>query len=175
MQKKPVITRVVAVAAGAFVLGILGDLPQLVDFALPEAVLEESPAVRRTNRLLPARVVVCFALALALFQDCSYRAVRGKHTTGLGSLARCGRAHSLLWRACHRLGAEPLRLSFESLTGTGPGGLVRRAHGRVDSTSVRLPDPRPVMARFPRRHGLPHEFAYPVLRLRVNSLMLHVC
>ncbi len=70
MLEKSVITRVVAVAAGH-----LGELTQLVDFALVDAVLEESRAVQQRIRLLPARVVVYFVLALALFQGCSYRAV----------------------------------------------------------------------------------------------------
>jgi len=171
LQEKSVISRVVSVAAGAFAPGHLGELTQLVDFALVDAVLEESRAVQQRIRLLPARVVVYFVLALALFEDCSYRAVWDKLTAGLSALAPVRPHTSSLSRARRRLGPEPLRLVFEALAGavawsdrTGAWWCGMRTVA-VDGTSLRLPDRDPVTACFPKRHGPQAEFAYPVLRL----------
>ncbi|MFG2260813.1 transposase domain-containing protein, partial [Streptomyces mirabilis] len=75
-----------------------------------DAVLEETRALQRRVRLLPARVVVYFVLALALFEDCSYRAVWGKLTAGLVGLPLVSPHASSLSRARRRLGAEPLRV-----------------------------------------------------------------
>ncbi|MFJ6141932.1 IS4 family transposase, partial [Kitasatospora sp. NPDC092286] len=161
----------VTVAAGVFAPGHLGELTQLVDFALVDAVLEESRAVQRRIRLLPARVVVYFVLAPALFGDCSYRAVWDKLTAGLGALVPVRPHSSSLSRARRRLGPEPLRLVFESLAGAvawtdRPGAFWSGMRTvAVDGTSLRLPDRDPVTARFPKRHGPQYEFAYPVLRL----------
>lgn len=56
MQDKCVITRVVAVAAGAFAPGQLGELTQIVDFALVDAVIAQAGVLQRRVRLLPALV-----------------------------------------------------------------------------------------------------------------------
>ena len=47
-------------AQGVFAPGHLGELTQIVDFALVDAVLEETGTVERRLRLLPSRVVVYF-------------------------------------------------------------------------------------------------------------------
>jgi hypothetical protein len=47
-------------------------LTQIVDFALVDAVLEETGRREKRLRLLPSRVVVHFVLALALFEHHSY-------------------------------------------------------------------------------------------------------
>jgi hypothetical protein len=73
---------VISVAAGVFAPGHLRELTQIVDFALVDAVLAETGAVQRRIRLLPSRVVVYFVLALALVEDCGYRAVWDKLTCG---------------------------------------------------------------------------------------------
>ncbi|MGW2931757.1 IS4 family transposase [Streptomyces sp. NPDC001156] len=171
MQEKSVITRVVAVAAGVFAPGHLGELTQVVDFALVDAVLEETRAVQQRVRLLPARVVVYFVLALALFEDCAYRAVWDKLTAGLAGIPLVRPHTSSLSRARRRLGAAPLRVLCETLAGAvawrgSPGadwcGMRTVA---FDGTSVQLPDREPVTARFPKRRGEEREFGYPLLRL----------
>jgi hypothetical protein len=53
----------------------LGILSQFVPTSLIDEVLAETGAVQRRTRLLPARVVVLFVLALTLFADQGYRAV----------------------------------------------------------------------------------------------------
>jgi hypothetical protein len=87
LQENSVITRTVQVAGGVYAPGHLGELTQIVDFALVDAVLEETGTLERRLRLLPSRVVVYFVLALALFEDCSYRGVWGKLVAGLEGLA----------------------------------------------------------------------------------------
>ena len=123
MHEESVITGVVRAAPGVFGPGHLGELTQTIDFALVDAVLEETGTQERRLRLLPSRVVVYFVLALALFERCSYRAVWGKLTAGLGGLCLARPAASSLCRARRRIGAEPLRRLFETLAGpVGPPG-----------------------------------------------------
>ncbi|MFF8995163.1 transposase domain-containing protein, partial [Streptomyces sp. NPDC014983] len=104
MREKSVITRTIEVAGGVFAPGHLGELTQIVDFALVDALLVETRAVQRRVRLLPARVVVYFVLALALFEDCSYQAVWDKLTAGLAGLPLTRPHTSSLSRARRRLG-----------------------------------------------------------------------
>jgi hypothetical protein len=56
-------------SAGGFAPGRLGELSQIADFALVDAVLAKTGAAQRRIRLLPARVVMYFVLAPALFED----------------------------------------------------------------------------------------------------------
>ena len=101
MQEKSVITRSVEVAGGVYAPGHLGELTQIVDFDLVDAVLEETRAREKRLRLLPSRVVVYFVLALALFEHCSYRATWGKLTAALGGPVPCPaeRLLTLTWAA----------------------------------------------------------------------------
>jgi Insertion element 4 transposase N-terminal len=117
LQEKFVITPTIEVAGGVYAPGHLGELTRVVDFALVDAVLEETGTRERRLRLPPSRVVVYFVLALALFEDCSYRGVRGKLMAGLEGLALVRPAVSSLSRARRRIGAAPLRRLFEVLAG----------------------------------------------------------
>ncbi|MFH9969650.1 transposase domain-containing protein [Streptomyces mirabilis] len=83
MQEKSVITSTIETARGVFAPGHLGELTQIVDFALVDAVLEETGRREKRLRLLPSRVVVYFVLALALFEHRSYRTVWSKLTAAL--------------------------------------------------------------------------------------------
>lgn len=111
MQEKSVITSTVETARGVFAPGHLGELTQIVDFALVDAVLEETGRREKRLRLLPSRVVVYFVLALALFEHCSYRTVWSKLTAALTPLALVRPAVSSLTRARRRVGAAPLPAS----------------------------------------------------------------
>ncbi|MFJ9008562.1 transposase domain-containing protein [Streptomyces canus] len=117
MQEKSVITRTVEAAGGVYAPGRLGELTQTVDFVLVDAVIEETGSREKRLRLLPSRVVVYFVLALALFEDCSYRAVWGKLTAGLQGLPLVRPAASSPSRARRQVGAAPLRRLFEILAG----------------------------------------------------------
>lgn len=71
MQEKSVIARMVEAAGGVYAPGHLGELTQIVDLALVDAVIEE-PGHAKRFRLLPSRVVVYCVLAPALFENCSH-------------------------------------------------------------------------------------------------------
>jgi Insertion element 4 transposase N-terminal/Transposase DDE domain len=171
LHEESVITRTVRTAPGVFGPGHLGELTQTIDFALVDAVLEETRTRERRLRLLPSRVVVYFVLALALFERCSYRAVWDKLTAGLDGPSLARPAASSLCRARRRIGAEPLRRLFETLAGPvglpGQAGVFYRGLRTVavDGTHLHAPDDQAVTWRYPKRTGERLEFGYPLLRL----------
>ncbi|MET7930644.1 transposase domain-containing protein [Streptomyces sp. NPDC005349] len=67
--------------------GHLGELTQVIDPQLVDAVIEETGSRERRVRLLSARVVVYFVLALAFFERSSYQAVWDKLAAGLHKIA----------------------------------------------------------------------------------------
>jgi Insertion element 4 transposase N-terminal/Transposase DDE domain len=158
LHEESVITRTIRAAPGVFAPGHLGELTQVIDFALVDAVLEETRTRERRLRLLPSRVVVYFVLALALFEHCSYRAVWGKLTAGLGGLAVTSPAVSL-------------RRLFETLAGPvaragQPGAFYRGLRTvAVDGTFLHVPDDEMLTWRYGKRAGESLEFGYPLLRL----------
>ncbi|MFE7526365.1 IS4 family transposase [Kitasatospora sp. NPDC057542] len=171
MQEKSVITRTITTAPGVYAPGHLGELTQIVDFDLVDLVLQETGAREKRLRLLPARVVVYFTLALALFEHCSYRAVWGKLTAALGPLTPIHPAASSLARARRRLSAAPLRRLFETIAGpvAGPGQAGSFYRGlrtvALDGTYLHVPDDEQVTWRYPKRVGELLGFGYPLLRL----------
>ncbi|MGY4902315.1 IS4 family transposase [Streptomyces sp. 900116325] len=173
MREKSVITRTVEVAGGVYAPGHLGELTQIVDFDLVDAVLEETGTREKRLRLLPSRVVVYFVLALALFESCSYRTVWGKLTAGLRPLTLTRPSVSSLSRARRRIGAAPLRRLFETLAGPlarrGQAGSFYRGLRTValDGTHLHTPDDTMLTWRYPKRSGKKLEFGYPLLRLVV--------
>ncbi|MFF3002875.1 IS4 family transposase [Kitasatospora sp. NPDC057940] len=173
MQEKFAITRTIETAAGVHAPGHLGELTQIVDYALVDAVLEETGAREKRLRLLPSRGVVYFVVALALFEQCSYRVVWGKLTAALDVLAPVRPAASSLARARRRVGAVPLRRLFEVLAGPvadrGQAGSFYRGLRTValDGTHLHVPDDEQVTWRYPKRVGELLEFGYPLLRLLV--------
>src|SRR3954470_18947819 len=132
----------------------LGVLTAQIGPALVDEVVAAAGATQRRVRLLPARAVVYFVLALCLFSGADaagppgYRSVARSLTTGLRQLPNALKVPSspALSRARQRLGAEPLQLLFERLQGpratpATPGAL---AFGRRlvawDCTGVDGPD-----------------------------------
>ncbi|MFF8790901.1 transposase domain-containing protein [Streptomyces sp. NPDC015125] len=171
MQEKSAIARTSETAAGVHAPGHLGELTQIVDFALVDAVLDETGAREKRLRLLPSRMVVYFVLALALFEHCSYQAVWGKLTTPLAALALVRPAASSLTRARRRVGTAPLHRLFEILTGSvanpAQAGSFYRGLRTVglDGTHLHIPDHEQVTWHYPKRSGDTLEFGYPLLRL----------
>jgi hypothetical protein len=167
------VTRAVTVAEGVYAPGHLGELTQIVDFDLVDAVLAETRTVQQRLRLLPSRVIVYFVLALALFEDCSYRATWAKLTAALTSLSLTQPNVSSLARARRRVGAAPLRRLFETLAGPvglpGQPGVCYRGLRTVaiDGTTLHVPDEPQITRRYPKRSGDHREFGYPLLRLLV--------
>lgn len=164
----------VSVAARVFAAGHLGELTQILDFALVDAVAEETGTVQRRVRLLPTRVVIFFVLALVLFDDCGYRLVWDKLTAGLSGLGALVRpSASALCRARRRVGAKPLSALFEAVAGpvAAPGvpGVWWRGWRLVawDATYLRAPDAAAVRTVLRRRGGAKLVWGYPLLRLSV--------
>src|SRR3954470_22265768 len=153
----------------------LGVLTAQIGPALVDEVVAAAGATQRRVRLLPARAVVYFVLALCLFSGADaaappgYRSVARWLTSGLRQPPNALRVPSspALSRARQRLGAEPLRLLFERLRGSRatpatPGAF---AFGRRlvawDSTGIDAPDTAANAAEFGRAGGAGH----PQLRL----------
>jgi hypothetical protein len=140
------ITRKITVATGVFAPGHLGELTQIIDFDLVDAVAEETGTVQKRVRLLPTRVAVYFVLALVLFESCGYRAVWYKMVASLGTTALTVPTASGLCRARRRIGAAPLRALFHAISGPAgtphlPGVLWRGLRTvAVDGTSLHVRD-----------------------------------
>lgn len=151
--------------------GHLGELTQVIDPQLVDAILDETGARERRVRLLPARVVMYYVLALAVFEHSSYQAVWNKLTTGLRNIAVARPAASSLSRARLRLGSAPLHRLFEVLAGpvatrTQTGTFYRGLRVvAVDGTTLSVPDEEAVTWRYPKHAGEVLEFGYPLLRL----------
>ncbi|MFD7772045.1 transposase domain-containing protein [Streptomyces sp. NPDC059787] len=86
MSRNFVSVRSGATALDVYALGHLGELTEIIDPELVDAVLEDAGARQQRLRLLPVRVVVYFVLALAFFERSSYQAVWAKLTAGLGNV-----------------------------------------------------------------------------------------
>lgn len=161
----------VASAHDVYAPGHLGELTQVIDPHLVDAVLEETGSRERRVRLLPARVVVYFVLALAFFERSSYQAVWGKLGAGLHGITVARPCASSLSRARRRLGSAPLRRLFEILAGpvatpAQAGSFYRGLRAvAVDGTTLSIPDEEAVTWRFPKHGGPVLEFGYPLLRL----------
>jgi hypothetical protein len=120
--------------------------PEAVDAAVASADRGE---VR--NRLLPARVVVYYVLAMCLFASQGYEEVMRLLVGGLEWMSRWGRAWAVpstaaITKARVRLGAEPLRVLFESSVRPVATDATRGAwyRGRrlvaIDGATLDVPD-----------------------------------
>lgn len=173
MPGQCVITRKIAVAEGVFAPGHVGELTQVLDFDLVDAVAAETGTVQRRTRLLPTRVVIYFVLALALFEHSSYRRVWAKMTAGLRVLTLTAPTASGLVRARRRVGPKPLRALFEAVAGgvgrpVTPGVFWRGLRTvAVDATTMHVPDRPAVTGRYRKRDTGKLTFGYPLLRLSV--------
>ncbi|MEV6675248.1 IS4 family transposase, partial [Streptomyces sp. NPDC051162] len=146
-------------------------MTQIIDPELVEAVLEDTGARHQRLRLLPARVVVYFVLALAFFERSSYQAVWAKLTAGLGSVPVAHPCTSSLARARRRLGSAPLRQLFSILAGPVADHRQSCAFYRglrliaVDGTTLQVPDEPAVTWHFRKHIGRARAFGYPLVRL----------
>ena len=99
------------------VIGI-GVLTRLLDRDLVDEAVTAADRRERRSRLLPARVVVYYVLALCLFFGDSYEEVMRKLTHGLRSVGSWRKEWRVpttgaISKARMRLGEEPMRLLFE--------------------------------------------------------------
>jgi IS5 family transposase len=172
LEDQCVITRKIAVAKGVYAPGHLGELTQVLDFELVDAVATETGTVQRRTRLLPTRVVIYFVLALALFEHSSYRRVWAKMTAGLRVLKLAAPTASALVRARRRVGPTPFRALFTAVAGavgrpSTPGVFWRGMRTvAIDATSMHVPE---ALQRggYAKRAGEKLTFGYPLLRLSV--------
>lgn len=98
----------------------IGVLTRVFPPELVDGVVAEVGRTERRHRLLPARVVVYYVLAMALFADASYEEVMRALVEGLSWASGWRQvwevpAKGSIFKARSRLGREPLRLLFEAV------------------------------------------------------------
>ncbi|MGH3264099.1 MAG: IS4 family transposase, partial [Trebonia sp.] len=98
----------------------IGVLTRAFPAELVDGVVAEAERRERRQRLLPARVVVYYVLALALFADCSYEEVMRQLVEGLAWESGWEREWAVpskmaISKARARLGREPLELLFRAV------------------------------------------------------------
>jgi Insertion element 4 transposase N-terminal/Transposase DDE domain len=166
------VTSTVAVAAGVFAPGHLGELTRIVPFELADDVLQRSRAAQRRLRLLPSRVGVYFALALGLFPQAGYAGVWSQLTAALGPLGLTAPSAKALRDLRRRLGPAPLKMLFETLA--GPLGQPRTPgtwFGRYRTVafdgcrSVKVPDTGRNRAWLGKMKACLGETGYPMIML----------
>lgn len=147
--------------------------PELVD-----SVVREAGRGERRQRLLPARVVVYYVLAMALFSDASYEEVMRQLVEGLSWVSGWERvwevpSKAAIFKARQRLGPEPLELLFGAVAQPLAGRRTRGAFYRglrvmsLDGTCLDVADTAENDVAFgrpgtQRGHGVG---AFPQLRL----------
>jgi hypothetical protein len=147
--------------------------PELVD-----RVVGEAGRVEQRHRLLPARVVVYYVLAMALFADASYEEVMRALVEGLAWSSGWRQvwevpAKGSIFKARSRLGREPLRLLFEAVAAPLASGATRGAFYRqwrlmsLDGTCLDVADTAANEREFGRPGSSRREGggAFPQLRL----------
>jgi hypothetical protein len=154
----------------------LGVLTTTISAELVDAVLAETGRESQRHRQLPARLVVYYVLALALYAQASYGEVLRCLLEGLRWLRLDGAdpalaTKSAITRARSRLGVQPLQALFRRLAqpfaapGT-PGAWYRgRRLVSLDGTTLDLPDTPGLEARFGRPAASRGVSGFPQLRL----------
>lgn len=164
--------RVVRDRSWVWLPGHLGALTRWIPPALVDEVLEATGRREQRVRLLPARVVVYFVLAMGLFTDCGYRRVWTALTAGWPRTVVADPSAAALRQARRRLGAKPLALLFDRLRGpvgtAGTPGVFWRNLRLVawDGTCLEVPDSAANVACFSRHAARTTRPAgYPQVRL----------
>jgi Insertion element 4 transposase N-terminal/Transposase DDE domain len=156
----------------------IGVLTRVFPPELVDAVVAEVGRGERRQRLLPARVVVYYVLAMALFSQASYEEVMRQLVEGLSWASGWQRAWEVpskaaIFQARRRLGPEPLELLFGAAASPLADARTRGAFYRglrlmsLDGTCLDVADTPPNAAAFgrpgtQRGHGVG---AFPQLRL----------
>ena len=157
----------------------LGVLTRVFPPEVIDSVLVECGRVERRTRLLPARVVVYYVLALALFASCSYEEVMRKLVAGLEWAAGWSHGWSIptkaaLFQARKRLGWQPLRMMYEKVAVAladpqVPGGFYRSWHlMSIDGLTLDVPDTAANVEHFgrpPSSRGGGRGGAFPQVRV----------
>lgn len=154
----------------------LGVLTRLVHRDLIDEVLADTGRTERRRRLLPARVVVYFVLAMTLFFDDAYEEVMRKLIDGLRFLRSWDDdwqvpTASALCQARARLGSEPMRELYDRLARplAGPGtpgawlGDLRVM--AIDGVQLDIPDTADNEDEFGRGSSLGLDAPYPKVKV----------
>lgn len=153
----------------------LGVLTRALPPELVDEVVAECGRVEQRSRLLPARVVVYFVLAMCLFSGQGYEEVARLLTHGLERVRRWEKPWQVpttaaIGRARRRLGPEPLKMLFARVcrpvaTRETAGSWYRQWRLiAVDGTTIDVPDTdansmffgRPGSGRGQQRSAYPH-------------------
>ena len=157
----------------------VGVLTQAFPASLVDDVLVRTGRVQRRTRLLPARVVVYFVLAMCLFSGQGYEEVARLLTEGLRQRGRWRNGWTVpstaaIWKARSRLGVEPVKELFSAVcrpvaVQDGPGAFYRGWRlTAVDGTTVDLPDTKAnaeAFGRPPRSGRGEQQVGYPQIRM----------
>ncbi|SEC05345.1 Transposase DDE domain-containing protein [Streptomyces sp. 2231.1] len=139
----------------------LGVLTRALPPELVDEVVAECGRVEQRSRLLPARVVVYFVLAMCLFSGQGYEEVARLLTHGLERVRRWEKPWQVpttaaIGRARRRLGPEPLKVLFDRVcrpvaTQETAGAWYRRWRlVAVDGSTIDVPDTEANSAFFGR-------------------------
>ena len=154
----------------------LGVLTATVPAGMIDAVLGETGRQSRRQRQLPARLVVYYVMALALYAQASYGEVLRCLLEGVRWLRLRGADVALadksaITKARARLGAEPLKALFARVASPlaaadTPGAWYQgRRLVSLDGTTIDLPDTPALEQRFGRPPASRGESSFPQLRL----------
>ncbi|SOB78969.1 Transposase DDE domain-containing protein [Streptomyces sp. 1331.2] len=151
----------------------IGVLTRAFPPGLVDEVIAETGRGEKRSRLLPARVVVYFVLAMCLFFGQGYEEVARVLGEGLGDGRRSWRVPTTaaIGRARRRLGPEPLRLLFArvcrpmAVPGTAGAWYRRWRLVAVDGTTLDLADTEANDAFFGRHVSGRGASAFPQARV----------
>jgi hypothetical protein len=157
----------------------IGVLTQAFPPSLVDGVLVRTGRVQRRTRLLPARVVVYFVLAMCLFCGEGYEEVARLLTDGLRQRRRWRGGWTVpstaaIWKARSRLGVAPVKELFAVVCRPVADADTRGAFYRqwrisaMDGTTFDLPDTEANMAAFgrpPRSGRGEQQVGYPQARV----------
>ncbi|WP_326709949.1 IS4 family transposase [Streptomyces sp. NBC_01474] len=154
----------------------VGVLTRLVDRDLVDEVLAETRRTEKRSRLLPARVVVYYVLALCLFFGESYEEVMRLLVNGLRFLGTWRKDWTVpttgaISQARRRLGPEPLRVLFERVAvpcaqrGTQGAWLGRWRLMAIDGFVLDIPDTPANDAEFGRSGGKANPAPFPQVKI----------
>jgi hypothetical protein len=156
----------------------IGVLTSAFPASLVDSVLAATGRVEQRSRLLPARLVVYFVLAMCLFSGQGYEEVARLLTEGLRQRRwRAGwtvPSTAAIWKARSRLGVEPVKELFATVCHPVANRDTRGAFYRnwrlaaVDGTTFDLPDTQANVEAFgrPPRSGRGEQnVGYPQIRM----------
>jgi Insertion element 4 transposase N-terminal/Transposase DDE domain len=154
----------------------LGVLTATVPATLIDAVLADTGRQSQRQRQLPARAMVYYVIALALYAQASYGEVLRCLLEGLRWLRLAGTdpdlaGKSAITRARTRLGADPLEHLFQRAArpcaepGTAGAWYRGRRLVSLDGTTIDLPDAPALEQRFGRPAAARGASSFPQLRL----------